>query len=141
MPAFTVTQHTDLSPDETWSRLVDWPKHAAHVPLTTITVQPGEPGIGAVFVARTALGRLGFDDPMEVVAWDPPRFCRVEKRGRVLSGWAELSVAPQGGGSRVTWVEEARPARLPRFAQPLADAAGRRLFTRVVRGLLGDRQG
>jgi hypothetical protein len=138
VPAFTVTQETELAPDEAWSRLVDWPQHARHVPLTSISVRPGEPGVGAVFVARTALGRLGFDDPMEVVTWDPPRFCRIEKRGRVLAGWAELSVVAHGTGSRVTWVEEVRPVRLPRFAQPLADAAGRRLFTRVVRRLLAD---
>jgi Polyketide cyclase / dehydrase and lipid transport len=136
VPAYTVTQETDLPPAEAWARLVDWPQHAVHVPLTAISVQPGEPGIGAVFVARTSLGRLGFDDPMEVVAWDPPRFCRIEKRGRVVLGWAELAVVPSGTGSRVTWREEAVPAKLPRLARPLADAAGRRLFTRVIRGLL-----
>lgn len=129
-----------MSPDEAWARLVDWPRHAEHVPLTSIAVQPGEPGVGAAFVARTALGRFGFDDPMEVVAWDPPRFCRVEKRGRVLLGWAELTVAPAPAGARVTWREQAVPAHLPRFARPLADAAGRRLFTRVVRGLLADQE-
>jgi hypothetical protein len=75
---------------------------------------------------------------MEVVAWDPPRFCRIEKRGRVMLGWAELSVTAAGTGSIVTWREEAVPARQPRFARPLADAAGRRLFTRVLRGLLSD---
>jgi hypothetical protein len=136
MPAFTVTTRTSLPPTEAWARLVDWARHAAHVPLTTITVRPGEPGVGAVFVARTALGRVGFDDPMEVVAWDPPNFCRIEKRGRVMLGWAELSVTADGAGSLVSWREEAVPARLPRFARPLADAAGRRLFTRVLRGLL-----
>jgi hypothetical protein len=138
MPAFTVTTQTSLPPASAWTRLVDWSRHAAHVPLTTIAVQPGEPGVGATFVARTALGRVGFDDPMEVVAWDPPRFCRIEKRGRVMLGWAELSVTAAGTGSTVTWREEAVPARLPRFARPLADAAGRRLFTRVLRGLLSD---
>jgi len=138
VPPITVTQHTALSPDEAWSRLVDWPRHGAYVPLTTISVRPGVPGRGTVFVARTAVGRLGFDDPMEVVEWDPPRFCRIAKRGRVMRGWAELTVTPAGAGSRVTWREEAVPAGLPRFAHGLADAAGRRLFTRVVRGLLAN---
>lgn len=141
MAAFTVSHDSDLPPDEAWARLVDWQRHGEHVPLTTVAVRPGEPGPGAVFVARTALGRFGFDDPMEVVAWDPPRFCRVEKRGRVMRGWAELRVTGAGTGSRVTWQEEAVPARLPRFARPLADAAGRRLFTRVLRGLLADQPG
>jgi carbon monoxide dehydrogenase subunit G len=136
MSAFAVTEETALPPEQAWARLVDWPRHAAFVPLTTIAVVPGDPGVGTVFVARTGLRRVGFDDPMEVVAWDPPRFCRVEKRGRVMLGWAELTVTPSGTGSRVTWREEAVPARLPRFARPVADAAGRRLFARVLRGLL-----
>jgi hypothetical protein len=98
--------------------------------------KPGQPGAG--FVARTALGRLGFDDPMEIVAWDPPHACRIEKRGRVVRGWAELTVEPRAAGSRVTWREEAVPAGLPRRAQPVADRAGRQLFARVLRGLLAD---
>jgi carbon monoxide dehydrogenase subunit G len=138
VPPITVTEHTELSPDAAWTRLVDWPRHGAYVPLTTITVRPGTRGRGAVFVARTAVGRVGFDDPMEVVEWDPPRFCRIEKRGRMMRGWAELTVTPSGSGSRVTWREEAVPAGVPRFAQGLADAAARRLFTRVVRGLLAN---
>jgi hypothetical protein len=138
MSGFTVTQQTRLAPEQAWSRLVDWPRHGAYVPLTTIAVRPGAPGVGAVFVARTGLGRFGFDDPMQVVEWEPPKFCRIEKRGRVMRGWAELSVLPTGDGSIVTWREEAVPARLPRFAGSLADAAGRRLFTRVLRGLLSD---
>lgn len=137
MPAFAVTQETPLPPAEAWARLVNWPRHAAHVPLTSIEVRSVAPaGVGTVFVARTALGRFGFNDPMEVVVWQPPRFCRIEKRGTAVRGWAELSVEPQGAGSRVTWREEAVPARLPRLARPLSDAAGRRLFRRVLRGLL-----
>jgi polyketide cyclase/dehydrase/lipid transport protein len=139
VPAVTVTRHSDSPPDEAWARLVDWQRHGAHVPLTTVTVRPGEPGVGAVFVARTAFGRLGFDDPMEVVEWDPPRFCRIEKRGRVMRGWAELTVSAAGTGSLLSWREEAVPTRLPGFARPLADAATRRLLTRVLRRLLDDR--
>jgi len=136
MSAFSVTQETPLPPEQAWDRLVDWVRHGEHVPLTTVTV-PGDPaGVGAVFIARTGLGRVGFDDPMEVVEWDPPRFCRIEKRGRVVRGWAELTVTASGTGSRVTWREEAVPARLPKFAQRAAAAAGRRLFARVLRGLL-----
>ena len=138
MSAFSVTQETPLPPEKAWARLVDWARHGDHVPLTTISVAAGESGVGTVFTARTGIGRAGFDDPMEVVEWDPPRFCRIEKRGRVMLGWAELTVTASGTGSRVTWREEAVPARLPRFARRLADAAGRRLFARVLRGLLAN---
>jgi uncharacterized protein YndB with AHSA1/START domain len=134
---FTVERDTDLRPEQAWARLTDWPAHARWVPLTAIEVRTPPPtGPGTVFVARTALGRFGFDDPMEIVAWDPPRFCRIEKRGSALVGWAELTVEPRGTGSRVSWREVARPARLPGFLGRPADASGRLLFGRVLRGLL-----
>ena len=43
------------------------------------------------------------------LAWDPPREgepgrCRLEKRGSVVRGWAEITVAPRTSGSRVTCV-------------------------------------
>ena len=137
MRPFAVARDTDLAPEQAWARLTDWPAHARWVPLTAIEVRTPPPtGVGTVFVARTALGRLGFDDPMEVVAWDPPRFCRIEKRGSALVGWAELTVEPRGTGSRVTWREVAQPARLPGFLGGPAAASGRLLFGRVLRGLL-----
>jgi Polyketide cyclase / dehydrase and lipid transport len=139
VPPFTVSVDSPLSPAAAWSRLVDWPAHGRYVPLTRITVSPpGGSGPGTVFVARTALGRFGFDDPMEIVNWDPPRFCRIEKRGAVMLGWAELSVAPLGTGSRSTWREDAVPAKLPRFASGLSTVSGRLVFGRVLRRLLAD---
>ena len=135
MAAFVVTADCPLPPEVAWRRVTDWAAHGRFVPFTTVTPVTAPPG----FVARTGLGRLGFDDPMEIVAWDPPRHCRVEKRGRVIRGWAEVTVVPRGAGSRVSWREEAVPAGLPRPARPVADAAGRWLFGRVLRGLLADR--
>ena len=132
MAPFVVRERTPLPPEVAWRRLVDWSAHGRFVPLTRIRVN-GTGGVGTVFVARTGLGRLGFDDPMEVVAWDPPRHARIEKRGRVVRGWAELTVTPDGDGALVTWTEEATPRGLP---GPVAERLGRRLFRRVVRGLL-----
>lgn len=137
MGPFAVVHDTDLTPEQAWARVTNWPAHARWVPLTTIEVRTPPPtGPGTVFVARTGLGRFGFDDPMEVVAWESPRFCRIEKRGRALTGWAELTVEPRGSGSRVTWREIALPARLPGFLAGLATMSGRVLFGRVLRGLL-----
>jgi hypothetical protein len=137
MRPFAVVRDTDLDPAQAWARVTDWPAHGRWVPLTSINVPTPPPsGPGTLFVARTAVGRFGFDDPMEVVTWEPPRFCRIEKRGRVLTGWAELSVEPRGDGSRVTWREVARPAGLPRFLDPTAVLFGRLLFGRVLRGVL-----
>src|SRR4051794_27851035 len=135
MAPFEVTVDTPLSPGAAWERLTDWAAHGRHVPFTTVRAV-GPAGVGGGFVARTAVGRLGFDDPMDVVVWEPPRFCRIEKRGRAVRGWAELSVTARGSGSRVVWREEARPACLPGFAAGAADKAGRLVFGRVVRRLL-----
>jgi carbon monoxide dehydrogenase subunit G len=132
---FEVVVESPLPPQAAWDRLTDWPAHGRHVPLTAVTSRPPA-GVGGGFVARTGLGRFGFDDPMEIVAWEPPRFARIEKRGRVVLGWAEVTVEPNGAGSRVRWREEARPAHLPRFAAGLAAGVGKIVFGRVVRGLL-----
>jgi carbon monoxide dehydrogenase subunit G len=128
--AFEVVREVPLSADEAFARLTDWERHGEVVPLTRI--RPTDTG----FVARTAVGPIGFDDVMDVVRWDPPRSCRIEKRGRVVTGWAELSVTPVAGGSRVVWREVAHWIGVPRFAARLEEAAGRRLFGRVVDHLL-----
>ncbi len=142
---FVVTHDSPLPPEAAWARLTDWPAHGRFVPLTTIEVDPpGPTQAGTVFTAWTGAGRARFADPMEVVAWDPPGagddprsgFCRLEKRGRVMLGWAELRVDPRGQGCRATWREVATPAHLPRFAHGASALSGRLLFGRVLRGLL-----
>jgi hypothetical protein len=141
---FTVEADTPLPAAAAWGRLTDWPRHGRYVPLTRMRVtSPGANRVGTVFVARTSLGPIGVDDPMEIVEWRPPTdgaggFCRIEKRGRVVLGWAELSVGSRPDGSHAIWREEATPARSPRFVQPLLGLAGRWLFSRVLRRLLTD---
>jgi carbon monoxide dehydrogenase subunit G len=127
----TVDRDPDLSPAEVWARVTDWRRHGDVVPLTRVTVD------GDRFTARTGVGPVGFDDVMEVVSWDPPRRCRVEKRGRVVQGWAEIDVSPRdGGGSHLTWREDVHVRGVPRFLAPLEALAGRLLFTRTVDALL-----
>ncbi|MFJ4715576.1 SRPBCC family protein [Streptomyces sp. NPDC088785] len=135
-----IVRETPLSPAEAWLRLTDWERHGDVVPLTRVTVTTPPPtAAGTVFVARTGTARrLGFDDPMEVVHWEPPHLCRLEKRGRVVLGRAEFEVRPLAGGagSRVEWREELRVRGLPGLADPLLAAAARRMFGRAVDGLL-----
>ncbi len=137
MAAFEIRRDTRLSPAQAWARITDWPSHGRYVPLTRITVEPPPPsGVGTVVTARTGRGRIGFDDPMHVVEWDPPRRCRLEKRGATVLGWAEICVEATDSGSRVTWREDATPARLPAFTAGLVAACGRLLFGRVMRKVL-----
>lgn len=129
---------TPLPAGQAWLRLTDWPRHAAVVPLTRITVlTPPPTAVGTVFVARTGVGPLAFEDPMEVVVWRPPALCRLVKRGRLVTGWAEIEVHPHGeGGSRVVWREELAVRPLPPLFDPPLGWAARRMFGRAVDGLL-----
>jgi hypothetical protein len=142
MAQFSARHHTSLSVERAWAQLTDWPRHAAYVPLTTITVDGSPSRVGTVFTARTAVGRFGFDDPMEIVEWVPPDSgagrCRLLKLGSLMLGWAELVVEPHGAGSTATWTEDITVARLPPFLDPLTAASSRLLFSRVLRRLLDD---
>jgi hypothetical protein len=149
--AFRIARAVTLPADEAWRRVTDWRAHAAQVPLTTVSsVTPSPTRVGTVFVARTGLGhtglrfgldRFGFDDPMEVVHWQPPDggaagLCRLEKRGLVIMGWAEIEVLPQGPGAVVVWVEELRIRLIPRLFDPLVVRVARLVFGRALDGLL-----
>jgi hypothetical protein len=128
---------------------VDWPRHGAWVPLTSMTVdERGGHGVGSTFVGRTQLGRVGFDDVMTVVAWRPPEGdtvgrVRITHDGKVIGGVAEIEVRPVTAARCVaTWWEDVQI--LPGLPNPLVRAlglvagpanvlAGRLIFGRVLR--------
>ncbi|MFG3281182.1 SRPBCC family protein [Streptomyces sp. NPDC048111] len=147
MALFRIDRRTALAPAEAWRRLTDWERHGDGVPLTRITVLTPPPnGAGTVFVARTGLGPLGFDDRMEITRWQPPAsgapgVCRLEKRGRVVTGWAEIEVGTSGTGpgASLVWREDLRVWGVPRALDPLTAWAGRVLFGRAMTVLLRDR--
>ncbi|GGR89480.1 hypothetical protein GCM10010252_30470 [Streptomyces aureoverticillatus] len=146
MALFRVERATPLAPDEAWRRLTDWERHGRAVPLTRVTVSGTPPyGEGTVLTARSGVGPLAFDDPMEVTVWQPPEadgrrgLCRLVKRGSVVTGWAEIEVHARGRGSQVIWHEELRVRGLPRFVDPLLARAASWLFGREARALLASR--
>jgi hypothetical protein len=127
-------------PQRVWAALVDWARHGEWVPLTSVRLLTPSDAEGARFVARTALpgwlGRIGFDDVMEVLHLSPPErdrpgYCEVVKQGRVLLGraWFEVRAlfdgvaspdgVPARPASRVTWTEDIELAP-PRLTRPLA---------------------
>jgi carbon monoxide dehydrogenase subunit G len=135
---FVIERLTPLTPAQAWRRLTDWERHGAAVPLTRTRVTTAPPsGVGTVVVARTGIGPAAFEDPMRVTAWEPPRHCRLEKTGRVVTGWARIDVEPDGGsGSRVRWTEDLRVRGVPHAADAVTARAGRLVFGRVLHTLL-----
>ncbi|MEU1180988.1 SRPBCC family protein [Streptomyces sp. NPDC005820] len=143
MVLFQLERTVPLPLEEAWRRLTEWPRHGEVVPLTRVTVvTPPPTGEGTVVVARSGLGPLSFDDRMEVAVWHPPGAdepgrCRLEKRGRVVRGWAEIEVWPgPGGRTRVVWREELGVRFLPFPFDPLLRATARQVFGRAVNKLL-----
>ncbi|MFI5681412.1 hypothetical protein [Streptomyces cellulosae] len=143
MVTFLLERTAPLPLDEAWRRLTEWPRHGAVVPLTRVTVlTPPPTREGTVFVARSGIGPLAFDDRMEVTVWRPPvddgpGFVRLVKRGRVVRGWAEIEVRPgPGGRARVVWREELDVRLLPGVFDGLLAGTSRRMFGRAVNRLL-----
>ncbi|PSJ30703.1 Immediate-early protein 2 [Streptosporangium nondiastaticum] len=148
MAFFRIVREVPLPAGTVWERLTHWEGHAAHVPFTAVEViTPPSTRSGTRFVARTRLGPVAFDDPMEVVRWEPPRsravpgYCRVEKRGRVVQGWAEIALQPVAGEAgarwcRVVWSADVRLRGVPRFFDGLTGRAARLMYGRVIDGLL-----
>ncbi|MFJ9593844.1 SRPBCC family protein [Streptomyces virginiae] len=143
MPVIRIIHRTSVPVAEAWSRLTDWERHGAQVPLTRTIIETAPPThAGTIFTARTGVGRITFDDRMEVVVWRPPAdgspgLVRLEKRGRAVTGWAEIEIrALATDGSEVHWREELRVRGLPRALDPAVAAAGRLLFTRAIARLL-----
>ncbi|MEV0218805.1 SRPBCC family protein [Streptomyces sp. NPDC050704] len=150
MALFLVRRESPLAPAEAWRRVTAWQRHAEVVPLTRVSVLTEPPtgtGAGTVFVARSGLGPLAFDDVMEVVVWRPPPphgegpgMCRLVKRGTFVTGWAEIEVHPAADtgdtGSRVVWREELAVRLVPRALDPLVRWAARWMFGRALDRLL-----
>ncbi|WP_369185729.1 SRPBCC family protein [Streptomyces sp. Y1] len=149
MARFLLTRRSPLPPAECWRRLTDWPRHGERVPFTRVRVVPGSGDVrdvhglpGDLVVARTRLGPLRFDDPMEIVELTAPApgrdgHCRLAKRGRAVRGGAELRVrAVDGGGSEASWAEELRIAGLPALFDPVVAGVGRVVFGRLLDHLL-----
>nr|WP_283251624.1 SRPBCC family protein [Aeromicrobium duanguangcaii] len=125
-----VRRRSQLAAPAAFARVTDWERH--RVPLTTITATSDG------FTARTGVGPVGFDDPMEITHWDPPRRVHLVKRGRVIRGSATITVDPEGSGSVVTWDEEVSVIGVPGFLDPVVRRLLGLMVSSVLRRLLRD---
>lgn len=141
MATFTIERVVASSPWQTWEIITDWAGYARWMPLTTMRLDPGPTGVGWSFAGLTGVGRLRFKDAMLMTEWAPPAddgtgAFRLVKVGRLLAGWALVSVLPIAGGerTRLVWRENIviRPIVLGRLLAPLTDRFNRALFVKVV---------
>jgi hypothetical protein len=143
------TREVRAPASELWAVLVDWPRHGAWVPFTSMSVDDrGGQEVGSTFVGRTAVGPVGFDDPMRVTEWRPPTatgtgIVRISHEGNLIGGTAYVEVRPVTSGRCVATWHEAMvllprlPAGLARVVRALAGPpssfGGRIIFGRVLR--------
>lgn len=138
---FEVRRSFDADPRQVWDELIDWKGHEAWIPATRVTVPDGDPtAVGAEFTAYSGYGPLTLEDRMRVTrcTWDDATRtgdCEVEKLGPVLSGRAAFTVAPEGAGSVVVWVEDVNVRRVPQFVAPVVARAGAVGFSVAMRRL------
>ena len=146
MADFVLRAASPLPARACFDRLVDWDAHSAAIPLTRLQYE-GSPRVGQRFVARTGLGRLGFDDTMVVELLrrpagdrpgDMPGVVHIAKQGRVIGGtvgWT-VSPTPTATGSDVEWTQHLVISWLPRWLDPLVGALGRMAYGIGLRRLL-----
>jgi len=145
MAALHLTRRSSAPPDVLWDVVTDFAGHAAYFPATRMELDPGEPRLGWALTAVSGVGPLRLTDPMLVTAWDAPTPGRPEgsfrlvKTGRVLAGWAEVSVRPDGEGSLLDWAEDVTLRLLPTgLTGPLVRPTSSRLYGRVVDGMVAE---
>ena len=141
MGTFTLERLVAVPPRQVWDVITDWSGYARWMPLTTMRLDHGPTHVGWSFAGLTGVGRLRFSDVMRITDWNPPYGAgsgafRLVKVGRLLAGWAEVSVQPIAGGAqtRLLWRENIvlRPIFLGRLLALLMDPVNRALFARVI---------
>ncbi len=141
MAPFCLERAASCSVDRLWSTITNFADYGQWLPLTRMTQDEGEPGVGWSFAGWSGIGPLGFLDPMTIDRWQPPDSggvgeFSVTKRGRVLAGWAQVVVRPgvDPQHSHLEWTEEIRlrPHRLGVRLAPVLDPVNRAMFARAV---------
>lgn len=147
MASFTVHLDSPLPAAEAWRRVLDLHAHTAVIPLTTVTGEAMSADRlvpGSRFVARTAVGPVGFDDVMVVEAItqpsdDHPGMAWIQKEGNVIGGAIDLRVAPAGSGSTVEWVQHIGVRGVPRLLDPVVARVAELAYGTALRRLLARR--
>ena len=148
MAVVDLVRRSPAPPAVVWDVVTDFAAYGQWMPLTRMRTDAGRPRPGWGFAGVSGLGPLSFSDSMLVTEWAPPtegdgpghghgRF-RVVKTGRLLGGWAQVDVEPDGAGSRLVWREDVvvRPLPFKRFFEPVLDRVSGWLYGRAVDAML-----
>lgn len=97
----------EAPPEVVFAAVTDWPAQGRWVIGTRVSSDGPADGVGGRFVAFTGVGPLGFRDPMEITAWDPPRLVAIRHTGRVVRGTGAFEAQVLADGrSRFVWRED-----------------------------------
>jgi uncharacterized protein YndB with AHSA1/START domain len=120
-------------PGEVWAVLMDW-EHQADWMLDADRVEvvsSHREGVGVRLAVRTRIGGIpAFTEPMEVVAWDPPRRIQI-RHGSAVAGMGTWTLMPVVGGTAFTWAEDVR------LRVPVVGDLAALLYRPVMRMLMG----
>lgn len=138
---FIVRATTRASVDEAWLLVTDWPAQSRWIAFTKVEIGRSDDGVGTRFTGRTKVGPVWFDDPMEVVVWEPPvdgarGYCKVQKFGPWILGSAEIEVEAaedDSGRTTVTWKESIQLRGVAPIFNPLVRGMGGVLFRATLR--------
>ena len=144
MADFDVHLDTGLPAAEAWRRVLDLRAHGEVIPLTTVTGDQLEAAAlvpGSRFVARTAVGPIGFDDVMVVDSIEQPTDgsggrALIHKEGKVIRGTIDFRVTPLGSTSMVDWVQQISVRWVPRAADPVVARVARTAYGKALVQLL-----
>jgi carbon monoxide dehydrogenase subunit G len=120
------------TPAEAWRVLMDWerqPDWMADADRVTV-VSPRRYGSGVELEVHTrVLGVPALTERIQVIGWDPPRRL-VIRHGKPVAGTGTWALVRVDGGTRFTWVEEAR------LAAPVVGGLAAAAYAPVVRRLM-----
>lgn len=135
--SYSFVEPSTGSPQRVFDVLADipnWSKWGGPLIMRSWVERPGDPPPGGVGAIR-ALGTKHVGSREEIAAYDPPRHLAYT----ILSGApvrnyrADVTIAPDGTGSRITWEGSYQPAAGP--AAPIVHFVMTRTVHRLVRGL------
>jgi hypothetical protein len=133
MARFRAEIATPLSPDEAFARMAAFERVPEWDPATSASTRIGEPGVGAEYDVATRFAGRTLSVRYRTTAHEPPRRFVVEAslpNGVVLRD--EITVAPGGEGSVVTYDARIVPSGIWRLADPIFQLVFARTGARAV---------